>query len=186
LDYAVPDEDLAELITLFYRFHADVEIFEDVERADYAQIRFVRASGAPEYRFPDGSVQAAADIHVLGPTCGAVKVLAPGPIDLFGMGLTAAGWSTLIGSDASTMLNRTVDATSLFGAARVREVYEALWKAPDVDACVATVAPLVRQLSQDRPAGPLRFMRQVDSWLAETSHPQIDNLTALPACRDAR
>lgn len=179
LDYAVPEKDLVELITLFYRFHADVPVFEDVERADYAQIRFVRARGAPEYRFPDGSVQQAADIHVLGPTCGAVKVRAPGPVDLFGMGLTAAGWSALIGSDASTMLNRTVDAMSVFGAGRLREVYDVLWVAPDVHACVATVTPLVQQLSQDRPAGTLHFMHQVDRWLADASYPQIEELAAL-------
>lgn len=45
LDYAVPSADLAEYITLFYDFSADVPMLEDVERADYAQLRFHLSPG---------------------------------------------------------------------------------------------------------------------------------------------
>src|ERR1700761_9522832 len=68
LDYAVPAADLTEYVTLFYHFRADVPIFEDMERADYAQLRFRLSPGAAQYSFADGVVQQSAEIHVLGPT----------------------------------------------------------------------------------------------------------------------
>ena len=40
LDYATPDESLRRHLSVFYDFRADVPVFEDVERADLAQVRF--------------------------------------------------------------------------------------------------------------------------------------------------
>ena len=83
LDYAVPEPDLAEYISLFYLFEADVPVFEDTERADRAQLRFRLNPLGAEYRFPDGSVQRAEGIHILGPTTGAMTVRAEGPVRVF-------------------------------------------------------------------------------------------------------
>ncbi len=179
LDYAVPAADLTAYVTLFYYFRADVPLFEDVERADYAQLRFRLSSGSAQYFFADGVEQASADIHVLGPTCGPTRARATGPVRLFGMGLTAAGWMAMVGADASTMLNRTVDATSLFGASRLRAAFAAFQQAATVEACAAIAEPLVRQLIQDRGAGGLHFMQQVDGWLADSPSPEMDDLIAI-------
>lgn len=179
LDYAVPAADLTEYITLFYYFRADVPIFEDVERADYAQLRFRLSPGASQYAFADGVVQPSTEIHVLGPTCGPVKGRAIGPLRLFGMGLTAAGWTAMLGIDASSMLNRTVDAIGLFGAARLRAAYGAFDQATTVEQCAAIAEPLVRYLIQERCTGALRFVRQVDGWLADSPSPAMDDLIAI-------
>lgn len=179
LDYAVPAADLVEYITLFYYFRADVPIFEDVERADYAQLRFRMSSGATQYSFADGVVQPSSEIHVLGPTCGPVRSRAVGPLRLFGMGLTAAGWTAMIGIDASSMLNRTVDAIGLFGGARLRAAFAAFEQATTVEQCAAIAEPLVRYLIQERCSGALRFVRQVDGWLADSPSPEMGDLIAI-------
>lgn len=179
LDYAVPAGDLSEYISLFYYFRADVSKFEDIERADYAQLRF-RLSAAPTgYRFADGVSQTSSDIHLLGPTCGPVRSWSDGPVRLFGMGLTAAGWNAMIGNDASHMLNRSVDAPGLFGAARLRAAHTAFARADGVEGCAAIAEPLVRDLIRERGAGALGFVRQVDSWLAASPSPEMDDLIAL-------
>lgn len=106
LEYAVPDAGAAEWVTLFYHFRADVPMLEDTERADHAQLRFRISDGAAEYRMPDGSIHPAPQVHVIGPTSGAMRVKVAGPVHVFGCGITPAGWAALIGNDASTMLDR--------------------------------------------------------------------------------
>ncbi|MEO7170457.1 MAG: AraC family transcriptional regulator, partial [Sphingomonas sp.] len=96
LDYAVPAADLTEYITLFYHFRADVPLFEDTERADHAQFRFRLSPGGSDYRFPDGTLQEATDIHIIGPTSGAMRVRCEGPVLVLGMGVTASGWAALV------------------------------------------------------------------------------------------
>ena len=179
LDYSVPAEDVAEFVTLFYHFHADLPLFEDTERADHAQIRFRLSARQAEYRMPDGSVQDAAEVHVIGPTSGAWKVRAEGPVEVFGMGLTAAGWAAMIGDDASTMMNRAIDATTLFGATRLRDATAALRATADPAARVTIGEALVRDLVKSGDAGARRFVRQVDGWLAASPSPEMDVLVDL-------
>lgn len=178
LDYVVPAEDLSEFVTLFYHFRADVPILEDTERADNAQLRIRLSPGGAEYRFPDGTAQQAADIHVIGPTSGAMKFRAEGPVWVFGMGLSAAGWAAMLGNDASSMLNRTIDATGLFGAPRLRAAQSALRNAADTAAMVVIGEALVRQLISDGDQGALGFVRQVDDWLAGSPSPDMADLIA--------
>jgi AraC-like DNA-binding protein len=179
LDYAVPAADLTEYVTLFYHFRADVPIFEDVERADYAQLRFQLSPGTAQYSFADGVVQRSTEVHVLGPTCGPVKVRATGPLRLFGMGLTPLGWTAMLGIDASSMLNRTVDAIGLFGPGRLRAAYAAFAKTSTVEECAAIAEPMVRHLIRERGVGALQFVRQVDSWLADSPSPDMEDLIVL-------
>jgi hypothetical protein len=166
LDYAIPADDLVDYITLFYLFVADVPLFEDRERADHAQLRFRLSPGGQTYRFHDGMTQSPPDIHVIGPTTGPIQSRAPGPVRVFGMGLTPAGWAAMIGSDASAVLNRTLDATALFGAARMHAAAGALAAAPDIAACVAVAEPLLRDLVRQGDIAACGFVRQVDAWLA--------------------
>jgi len=178
LDYRVPAGDLAEYVTLFYNFRADVPIFEDTERADHAQFRLRLDSGGGEYAFPDGSVQQAQEHHLIGPTSGAMKVRANGPVEIFGMGVTAAGWAAMVGNDASSMLNRVIDASGMFGAARLRTAAMALRNAPDNEARFAIGEALVRELVRVGDVGAIRFVRQVDEWLAGSPSPEMDDLVA--------
>ena len=179
LDYRVPAGDLAEYVTLFYSFRADVPVFEDTERADHAQFRLRLDPGGGHYTFPDGTVQHALEHHLIGPTSGAVKVRANGPVWIFGMGVTAVGWAAMVGSDASSMLNRVIDASGMFGAARLRAAATAIRNAPDNDACFAVGEALVRDLLRGGDVGAIRFVRQVDEWLAGSPSPEMDDLVAL-------
>jgi AraC-like DNA-binding protein len=178
LDYAVPAADLSEYITLFYHFRADVPMFEDTERADHAQFRFRLSPGSSDYRFPDGTLQQATDIHVVGPTSGAMRVRCEGPVLVLGMGITACGWAVLIGNDASSMLNRVIDATGLFGAQRLRATATALREAADIPARVAIAEALMRELVKGGDRGATAFVRQVDAWLAGSPSPEMDDLVA--------
>ncbi len=178
LDYAVPATDVADYVTLFYDFYADVALFEDMERADHAQVRFRLSPGGATYRFPDGVVQESTDVHVIGPTSGAFAVSAHGPVAVFGMGVTAAGWAAMIGADASTMLNRVIDATGLFGAARVQAAATALRAAAGVEARAAIAAALVRDVVRRGASNATGFVRQVDAWLAASPSPEMSALIA--------
>jgi AraC-like DNA-binding protein len=169
---------LAEFVTLFYHFRADVDIFEDTERADNAQFRIRLTTGGAEYLFPDATFQQAADMHVIGPTSGALKVRAKGPVRVFGFGLSAAGWAAMLGNDASSMLNRVIDASELFGAARLRAAQDALRAESETAAMVAIGEALVRELIQADDGGALGFVRMVDTWLAGSPSPEMNDLIA--------
>ncbi len=177
LDYAVPGASLADYVTLFYWFRADVPMFEDVERADHAQIRFRLTPGGAEYRFVDGKRQAVAESHIVGPTTGAFHVRAEGPVEVFGAGITPAGWAALVGMDASAAINRALNVSDLFGA-KAAHAIDWLRAAPDL-ASKATCceAILLSLLSWQRPQ-TLEFVRQVDAWLSDGASPEIDALVA--------
>ncbi len=177
LDYAVPSAAISELVTLFYWFRADVPLFEDVERADHAQIRFRLTPGGADYLFADGNAQSVADAHIVGPTTGAFHARAPGPIDVFGAGLTPAGWAALVGSDASGMINRATDLADLFGPA-ASEAIAQLQAAPDLEAKAACCEAILARLMRARRERLLGFVRQVDAWLCSASSPDVEVLVA--------
>ena len=180
LDYLVPAADLQPFVTLFYRFRVPGEAFDDLERAQNAQLRWRLSPGAASYRFCDGARQEAPPYHILGPTSGPTRTGVVGPVFVFGMGLTPAGWSVLMGSDASALTNRCVDATALFGDGVV-EAAIGLRADGGVEAMVAAVEPFMRRLiamgqGANRPT--LAFVRAVDGWLAGSPSPDLDTLIA--------
>ena len=178
LDYAVPAADLLDYITVIYSFRADVPAFDDCERADHAQLRFRLTSGGATYRFHDGSVQSPPDLHIVGPTSGPTQVSVIGPVRVVGMGVTAAGWAAMIGSEASLVLNRAIDAAQVFGAARLRMVADRLRAAPDIAAEAAIIETLIRQLVHEGDSSACAFVRQVDDWLAASPSPEMPDLIA--------
>jgi AraC-like DNA-binding protein len=178
LDYAVPSAGMADYITLFYWFRADVPLFEDTERADHAQIRFRLTPGGAEYTFADGNVQQAEDAHIIGPTTGAFQVKAAGPVHVFGAGITPAGWAALVGNDASAMINRVLNVEDLFGAT-VAGIIERLRAAPDLDAMVACGETILSGLFRARSNNVLDFVQHVDSWLSAAPSPAVDTLIAV-------
>lgn len=178
LDYAVPNPALADYVTLFYWFRADVPTFEDVERADHAQLRFRLTPGGAEYRFADGEIQTVADAHIVGPTTGAFHVKATGPVEVFGAGITPAGWAALVGTDASAVINRALNVADLFGATGAEYIIERLRAAPDLAAKTACCEELMlKALGGDQPR-TLEFVHIVDAWLSTGVSPQIDTLVA--------
>lgn len=176
LDYAVPAADLGEYVTLFYDFRANIPLFEDTERADHAQFRFRLSPGGSDYCFPDGNLQQAAETHIVGPTSGAVRTRCQGPVMVFGMGLTPSGWAALIGIDASSMLNRVIDASGLFGAPRLRAAASDLRLAANIGERVAVAEQLIRELIGGGDRGATAFVRKVDAWLAGSPSPEMEEL----------
>ncbi len=178
LDYRVPDEDLRPYVTLFYHFRANIPYFDDLERADHAQLRFRLISGPDAtYEFADGSVQQAPMLHVIGPTTGACRTRSSGPIELVGMGLQPAGWFALLGIEASAMINRSLDGEAVFGAPMVAAA-DAMRATDDVDARIALAADFVRRSIAADDSRSLEFARQIDAWLAGSASPDLDELAA--------
>jgi AraC-like DNA-binding protein len=177
LDYAVPSPALADYVTLFYWFRADVPAFEDVERADHAQIRFRLTPGGADYRFADGKVQTVADAHIVGPTTGAFHVRATGPIEVFGAGITPAGWAALVGIDASAAINRAINLSDLFGT-KIVDAIDRLKVAPDLVAKAACCEAILEGLVSSQRPQTIQFVSQVDAWLSAGPSPQIDALVA--------
>jgi len=176
LDYAVPGAGAAEVFTLFYHFRADVPRFEDTERADHAQLRFRLSPGGATYHFADGSMQGAPAHPVVGPTSGAMRVVAEGPVHVFGAGITPTGWAAITGTSASSFLNHVVDAHELLGRA-IDEAADALAQADGTAAMVAIVEAMIAGLTA-RARRQSSFVAQVDAWLADSPSPQIDDLIA--------
>lgn len=176
LDYAVPGAGAAEVFTLFYHFRADVPRFEDTERADHAQLRFRLSPGGATYHFADGSMQEAPAHHVVGPTSGAMRVVAEGPVHVFGAGITPSGWAAITGASASAFLNRIVDAHELLGHA-IDDAAEALMRADGTPQMVDIVEAMIAGLTT-RARRQSSFVAQVDAWLADSPSPEVDDLVA--------
>src|SRR3546814_226819 len=179
LEYAIPSAEVSDFVTLFYRFRADIRCFEDTERADHAQLRFRLSGGIATYRMPDGRIQDAAPIHIIGPTTGAMKVSVEGPVHAFGCGITPTGWAALLGVDASGMINRVVDAHDVFGRDVLRRATRALVAGPDMAAMAKIGEALIGTLVDRRDGGARAFVRHVDAWLAGGVSPRIEDLVAV-------
>lgn len=177
LDYAVPAENLAPFVTLFYRFEADVPAFDELERADHAQLRFRLSPGRASYRFAVGGERPAPPVHFLGATRSATRTRADGPVLVFGMGLTPCGWAGMLGLDASAASSRVLDAEALLGPAMARAAAE-LREAGDVGDMVRIVEPLLRAHLPQGDAEVATFCGAVDAWLSGAPSPAIGELLA--------
>ncbi|CAM3092349.1 HTH araC/xylS-type domain-containing protein [Sphingomonas antarctica] len=161
LDYRLPDEAFRDRFSLFYEFIADVPTFEDDERADFAQVRFL-IKGEGIYTFADGHT---------GPTHSSVK----GPIHLFGVGVLPAGWAQLVDIDASLLVNRVIDAVEMFGDAAT-EAYAAICAAESLDHRVRIGHRLAEGLAKRDAAASTEFTKLVDGWLGSCPSPDIEDL----------
>ncbi|AYJ86301.1 AraC family transcriptional regulator [Sphingomonas paeninsulae] len=174
LDYATPDESLRDFLSVFYEFRANVPLFEDVERADLAQFRFV-LKGKGRYTFTDGVVMAAPAIQILGPSTGPTAVRVEGPVDMFGVGLLPAGWGALLDFEASVLVNRVIDATDVFGT-RLNVTAQALRDAGSFEERVAIGNALAQEMVARDRGGASAFTRIVDQWLASSPSPEVEEL----------
>jgi AraC-like DNA-binding protein len=177
LDYATPEESLRGHLSVFYEFRADVDRFEDVERADLAQFRFVLSGSNAVFEYPDGRKQAGHAITVSGPTTGPTRIGIDGPVHIFGVGLLPAGWGAILDFEASLLVNRVIDATELFGS-QLNGVADALRAAPTLDEKVAIGSALAHQLIRRSENPAFVFTRIVDDWLAASLSPSVDGLVA--------
>ncbi len=178
LEYRVPPEDLRPYVTLFYHFRADVPALDEIERADHAQLRFRLDGGDAVYRVGGDADQSVGPCHVIGPTGGAIRVRAAGPIELIGMGLQPAGWAALLRVDASVMLDRVFDAAQLFGEPWCASSFARLRAADGTDAKVAEAIAIIRAMLDRHDIVALDFARAIDGWLAGSASAAVDDLVA--------
>lgn len=182
LDMLPPDEALSSYVSFFYDFRCDRPVFNDVERADLAQIRFVLA-GRGHGRFADGTTQQTTRVFVMGPTTGPLEITLHGPVLVFGMTLLPAGWAALVGVDASLMTNRIVDASKLYGQA-IFALSDELAMAPSLAARIAIFREFAMERIAQQDEGAKAFAMIVDKWLQSDFAPDVDELVA--ACRQSR
>jgi len=178
LDYATPHESLRGYLSVFYEFNADVPIFEDVERADLAQFRFLLAGSQPHYTFADGHSQYVPAIQIVGPSTGPTAVSVIGPVQIFGVGLLPAGWGSLLDFEASLLVNRVIDAADLFGP-HLHQTAQALRDAATLDERVVIGNALAHELIGRGQSAAFAFTRLVDDWLASSPSPDVDELVRI-------
>ena len=177
LDYATPPAALRNHLSVFYEFRADVPVFEDVERADLAQVRFILSGTNGWYRFADGSQQAAPLIQIVGPTTGPTIAHIEGPVHMFGAGLLPSGWGAMLDFEASLLVNRVIDATELFGKGLYKSL-RAFQNTVTLEDKVAIGTELGLQLIARGNSAAFDFARIVDDWLADSPSPDVDRLVA--------
>jgi AraC-like DNA-binding protein len=176
LDYAAPPPELAEFVSAFYLFETDEDQFDEVERADIAQFR-ISTTGTGRVVFADGRDFIIPPAALYGPRSMSSRIVAKGPIKVFGAGLWPAGWAALTGLEADKLANTVVDATDALGPG-VIEVAGAIAAAPDIEAMVKIGSLFAKSLWDRAREVPLWFTRAVDAWLATETTPDMDVLIA--------
>ena len=174
LHYDLPPAALADLISTFYEFRSGGPRFDEVERADRAQIRF-QFSGEGCYIFGDGHCDKAALVTIVGPTDAPVRSQAAGTLHIFGAGLTPAGWVAMMGNQADRFVNRAVDASLLFGD-KVNALWMRLGAAADLADRIAIASAFIQEMLRDLDAPPVAFIHSVDRWLTENVDPKVADL----------
>lgn len=175
LDYALPGESLREFFSVYYLFNSKLPYVMDGERAAIAQLRFAM-QGRVTMHFPDGTVTPCSGAVLVGPTTAAVRFEIEGPLRMFGLGITAAGWSALTQHSAADYLDRVVPAISLFPNIEQHLAQLcALDSLPQMCAAAdAVLGPIVANASEET----IAFTRMVDSWLASSVSPLVTDLHA--------
>jgi len=174
LHYFPPDSDLADMVSSFYFARLNMPKFDEYERADRPQFRFVTNADG-EYVFADGHRTSVSRAIVIGPTSGRVRAISNCPAQLFGFGMLPAGWAALMGDDAEKLTDRAVNAADRFGP-WIDEVATALEQAPNVEAKLVIGNNFAREVLTRGEAPPLWFIRTVDEWLTASPSPQVPDL----------
>ncbi|MDO9367870.1 MAG: helix-turn-helix domain-containing protein [Sphingopyxis sp.] len=174
LHYFPPDPDLADMVSSFYFARSRMARFDEYERADRPQFRFV-SSADGEYIFSDGHQTPVCRANIIGPTSGRVRMIINCPGQLFGFGLLPAGWATLMGGEAEKLTDRAIDAADLFGD-WIGEVAATLQNAADVAEKLVIGNNFAREVLKRNEPAPMWFIRTVDEWLTASPSPQVPDL----------
>jgi AraC-like DNA-binding protein len=178
MDFRQPQARLVDHFSFFYHFQQSDDRFEAVDRADYAQFRFILRGRNARYRFVDGTEQAMPDIYILGPTTGCSNLSCDDAAEAIGVGLMPHGWAALVPMDASAAANRLFDAKDLFGNI-VIEVQEKLRATQDFDARVAIFEEMLVTLMTRQQPVYQAFVGKVNEWLADATAPDVNELVEL-------
>lgn len=177
LEYAAPETALRDHVSVLYEFCSDLPQFADDDRADLAQLRF-QLSGSGRYRFADGHEQEAPAVQIVGPTTGVTHIAVDGPARVVGAGVLPLGWAAMIGIDASTLVNRVLDARELLCPHLIGDTLAALRSAESFQARGTALTAFIQRLITPVMDTSCWFIGVVDDWLATCLDPQIDDLVA--------
>jgi AraC-like DNA-binding protein len=187
LSYFAPPADLAGYFGAMYLFTADRARIVDRTRADFAQIRFVLA-GAGHYRFAEGREVTTPDCCLLGPTSMATHFDMAGPMQIFGVTVLPLGWAALRAGAADLAADDVFDLASRFGP-QWRVMLDWLRTQEDSGAASETLWPFLRDQLHPVSDQEVRFVAEVDRWLADEQSPRVEVLqetTGLSARQVAR
>jgi AraC-like DNA-binding protein len=174
VEYRAPPIELSPYVSAFYLFTTDESGFEDLERADIAQLRFALEGGG-EVMFGTGVTQPMLPVSIMGPRTKATRVSVHGPARLFGVGLLPAGWAAFTGLHADKHINSILDGAELLGP-QLHETRRRLIAMRDIDEMAALMTDLARNFSEGAQKAPHWFIRAVDDWLNSCLSPDIDAL----------
>ena len=177
LTYAAPAASLSRYASFFYDFQSFTGVLDDVDLADYAQLRFILKGHDGVYNFIDGHKQVMPDAHVVGPTTGNTHVSGLGDIHVFGVGLLPAGWGAIMPMDASNAVNRVFDAAELFGP-MVTQARRELCASANCEERVAIGNHLIERLVAYENTLARDFTTLVDDWLAGSLSPDVEALVS--------
>ncbi len=177
--YQAPDEQLAQLVSSFYRLDYEGDSFSEIERADRAQFRF-HLIGGGSYHFATGFVSRSYPVMVSGPTTAPVTAVSDGTLTIFGWGMTTTGWAALMGRDAEARVDTAFDACEIFGD-RIMDLHAQLAAAPDFESQVEIATHAAFEIYQSDARAPFEFTRIVDRWLSEHVDPDVEILAAATA-----
>lgn len=176
LQYFVPEADIADFVSSFYVAHINMPLFDEHERADRPQFRFItRPNG--HYIYDDTARFPVCRANIIGPTSGTMRAVQHGPTSIFGFGLLPAGWAALMGPGADKLTDQAMDAADLLGP-WIGEVADALEQAPDDAGRLKLGHQLVRDLLADAEKAPMWLIRLVDEWLTSSPSPKVADLVA--------
>lgn len=176
LQYEAPNEELAPFVSSFYRFDYRGHELNEIERADRAQFRFM-LHGRGHYRFAAGHQRPACPVTIIGPTTAPFDSISSGPLTIFGWGMTAAGWASLMGAAADKWVDEAFDARSIFGDA-VMTLRTELTKAENIKAQFAIAQAAAAHIFTQSDLAPFQFTQIIDHWLLANVDHDIASLEA--------
>lgn len=177
LEYEAASDELAPLISSFYRIDHDGEPLSELERADRAQFRFY-LSGRGEYHFAKGSVDPGYPVTIVGPTTAPCTTKSTAVVTVFGWGITPAGWAALMGSEAERGTDHTIDAREIFGES-IMELRKELQGLTSLQEQVKLAEKAIGEIYTNADSAPFEFTAKVDEWLMGSADPQVSDLLAV-------
>ena len=174
LKYAAPSPVLAEYISAFYLFESDEAAFEEIERADVAQLRFT-ISGSGELVFSPGRCDPICPVSLIGPRNKASRIVAQGPAKTFGLGLLPAGWLAITRHPAHQLADRLVDGLTIL-AGPIEAAQAAIVGASSFEEMVAAAESYVLAAIATADKPPFWLIQAVDEWLETSLAPDVSEL----------
>ncbi len=165
---------MSPYVSAYYLATTDEEAFEDLERADIAQYRFL-LEGEVEIVFGTGASQKLFPVSVMGPRTKASRIKIHGPGRVFGVGLLPAGWAAFTQQPADKFANTAINAVDLFGD-RVLENLQKLKAMSRIEDMAKVMTDNAERFAESAKSVPHWFIRAVDHWLEQRLSPDIADL----------